>query len=127
MPREGTDRPQQPEPSERTPRREGPGKSGRTDEIQTGAAGPRDNAQWRSSEEDKATRKATDNEVIDRLLGGPGEMLRLKSSSSGDLDKPQAHSCLGLFALQKRRPPGPGQTGGQFPPTWGMGVGVGDG
>lgn len=54
-------------------------------------------------------------------------MLGLKRLSSGDLGEPQAHSCLSLFALQKRRPPhrGPptraGLGRGQFPPSRGVG------
>lgn len=54
-------------------------------------------------------------------------MLGLKCLSSGDLGEPQAHSCLSLFALQKRRPPPPppppqaGLGRGQFPPSRGVG------
>lgn len=52
-------------------------------------------------------------------------MLGLKRLSSGDLGEPQAHSCLSLFALQKRRPPphhphpGRGWAGGSFHPAEG--------
>lgn len=52
-------------------------------------------------------------------------MLGLKRLSSGDLGEPQAHSCLSLFALQKRRPPHRplhprrGWAGGSFHPAEG--------
>lgn len=52
-------------------------------------------------------------------------MLGLKCLSSGDLGEPQAHSCLLLFALQKRRPlpplPGRGWAGGSSHPAEGQG------
>ena len=81
------------------------------DGIKTGSAGPgRHNraAQGKQSQNNKRY-----SEFSDRL-GEDGEMLGLKRLSSGDLGEPQAHSCLSLFALQKRRPPhrGPPHPGG---------------